>query len=114
MATGLIDIMKRAAVDVVENNKPCDVRYGTVISISPLEIRLSTQLILPAEVLIVPKQLTNYSVEITSVSTSEENITEGDMSNKTRIIIHNALSVGDKVALLRESGGQQFYVLDRI
>lgn len=31
-----------------------------------------------------------------------------------KITIHNALKVGDKVALIRKTGGQSYFILDRI
>jgi hypothetical protein len=33
---------------------------------------------------------------------------------KKKIFIHNKLKVGDKVALLRRQGGQDYYILDRL
>ena len=65
MSTGLIDIMKRAAMEANENSKPCDLRYGTVISENPLSIQITSQFILPESILIVPEHLTDYEVETT-------------------------------------------------
>lgn len=104
MATGLLDIVKQAALDAMDNEQPCDLRYGTVISVDPLKIRVTSVLILPSSVLVVPERLTNYSVSITDKVLDE---------TKT-ITINNALNVGDKVALLRKHGGQSYFILDRI
>lgn len=115
MATGLIDIMKRAAVDAVENGKPCDLRYGTVISISPLKVQITPQFILPKSALIVPQHLTEYTVKVNVDWTTDEveAHTHKVEGNKT-LKINNSLKVGDKVALLRQSGGQSYLILDRI
>lgn len=64
MATGMIEIMKMAAMDAIENGKPCDVRVGTVTSVSPLKIKINDELILPESVLIVPEHLTDYTVGV--------------------------------------------------
>lgn len=90
MATGLIDVMKRAALDVNSNMKPTDLRYGTVISVSPLKVRITNNFTIPSSMLIVPKRLTK------------------DAQNGV------PLAVGDKVALLRQQGGQYYFVLDQI
>lgn len=110
MSTGLIDIMKRASVGAIEASKPCDLRYGTVISANPLKIRVTNQLVLTAGVLIVPQHLTNHTVDVSATI----NLPESSTGSISRLTINNALKSGDKVALLRESGGQRFYVLDRI
>ena len=130
MSTGLIEIIKVAAMEAVENSKPSDLRFGTVVSISPLKIQISSNLTLPESVLIVPKHLTDYSVVtsmggkhdmnisvvgntlfITDSNSNEDTPTEVD---ERTITIYNALAVGDKVALVRNQGGKTYYILDRI
>ena len=105
MATGLTEVMKLAALDVVDNAKMCDLRWGTVISASPLKIQITNQFILPASMLVVPKSLTKYDIEL--------NLMIGDVTIDS-ITIDNSLRVNDRVALLRQGGGQSYYVLDKI
>lgn len=148
MSTGLLDIMKRASLDAFENSKPCDLRYGKVISISPLKIQVTQHFIIPESILIVPEHLTDYEVDVTidwktesaglhnhpytgttdsAASESGESHSHGvsgttdsngthlhDIVGRKPMIVHGALRVGDKVALLRQAGGQHFLVLDRI
>ena len=102
MSTGLIKIVKQAAMDAVENGQPCDWRTGVVTSVSPLKVQITPQFILPQSVLVVPKHLTKEEISITF----------GDETKK--ITIHKALSKGDKVVLLRQKGGQSYLILDRI
>lgn len=124
MATGLIDIMKRASIDATENSQPCDLRIGTVVSTSPLKIRVTQQLVLPESLLIVPQHLTDYRMDVT-VDWSTEHESGGSLDaafeshahkikGKKSVLIHGALKSGDKVALLRKQGGQSYYILDRI
>lgn len=141
MASGLIDIMKRAAIDAEEAGQPCDLRTGIVKTVSPLSIQVSSQLVLPEGLLVVPRSLTDYTVSV-SMNWSTESAgnhshgysgtdSRGDShsgttdpagththqlvsGNSKTMTIHNALKVGDKVALIRKRGGQFFYVLDRI
>ena len=104
MATGLIDIIKRAALEAVNNEQMCDLRYGTVVSINPLRVQITAQLTVPSSLLVVPQRLTDYTV----------NVTVDGQSNVTTAVVHGALKIGDKVALLRKQGGQSYFILDRI
>lgn len=124
MATGLIEIMKRASLDAMDNAQICDLRFGTVVSANPLKIQVTNQFIIPRALLIVPEHLTDYDVEVTiDWSTSSESGGSGESSfsshrhtltGKKTMTVHNALKVGDKVALLRKQGGQSYFILDRI
>lgn len=129
MATGLIDVMKRAAIDANESNKPADLRFGTVTSTSPLKIQVTNQFILPESILIVPEHLTDYEIKVTvkdeyEWATKNRSGGGGDASfashnhdiafNEKKILVHGALKLGDKVALMRKQGGQFYYVLDRL
>lgn len=95
----LLDLIKKAALDAVKAQKPVSVFYGTVISISPLKIQLSTNLILTKEFLVVPKSLTDYKIKIEidcstektstntshkhTVSYSDQYTSDGEEDNKS-------------------------------
>lgn len=108
MSTGLLNIIKRASLDAVDNAKMCDLRYGKVVGVSPLKVQITNQFTLPSSLLTVPQHLTDYSV---SVNISDEENAEGEPKY---MVVHNALKIGDKVALLRSQGGQSYFILDRI
>ena len=129
MSSGLIDIMKRSALEAVEAGKPCDLRYGTVISEKPLKVRVTNQFIVPESILIVPEYLTDYEIEVTITPdydwvTQNRSGGSGDPAfashnhdihfNRKKIKIHGALKVGDKVAMIRQAGGQHFFIIDRL
>lgn len=129
MATGLLDIMKRSALDAVDNAKPCDLRYGTVVSIAPLKVRVTNQFIIPESMLVVPEHLTDYELEVTikpdyewktieksggSEAASFESHTHDIYFERKKIKVHGALKVDDKVVMARKSGGQHFLILDRL
>lgn len=116
--------VKLAAQQMMDNSKMCDLTFGKVTSVSPLKVQITNMLTLPQSVLIVPKHLTDYTVDIT-VDWTTENKSGGsgessfashnhDINGKKQIKVHNALKVGDKVALIRKTGGQSYYILDRI
>lgn len=98
MASGLLKLIKEAAWDAVENSQICDLRYGEVVSIDPLKVRITPQFTLPSSLLIVPHSLTKYNVNF----------------NGSFLTVDNSLKIGDRVALLRQQGGQTYFILDRI
>lgn len=124
MASGLVDIMKRAAMDAMDNQQPTDLRVGTVVSVKPLRVQITNQLTIPESLLIVPESLTDHSVDVTvewvtvskSGGSGESAFSSHNhsISGKKQMTVHNALKVGDKVALIRKHGGQSYFILDRI
>jgi hypothetical protein len=102
MSTGIIKVIKQAALEAVENGQPTDLRYGVVTTTAPLRIQITPQFTLPSSALVVPKRLTDHTIEV---------VTDG--VTKT-ITIKNALQKDDKVALIRQKGGQSYFVLDKV
>lgn len=102
MSSGLVGAIKTAALEAVNNAQMCDLRYGTVTSVSPLKVKVTNQFVIPSSLLIVPQRLTDSKVEM---------VIDGETKTVT---IKNALKTGDKVALLRKQGGQSYFILDRI
>lgn len=72
MATGIIDIIKRASLDAVDNAQMCDIRYGTVTSVKPLKVYVTNNFTIPEKLLIVPEHLTDYQVEFTFDNESDD------------------------------------------
>lgn len=123
MSSGIIEIVKVAAMEAIANSKPCELKTGTVISVKPLRIRVSNDLTLPEAVLIVPQRLTDYTIEISGKSANvfsvEGNtlfIQDGDSADESTetITVHNSLKIGDNVILIRNQGGKSYYIADRI
>lgn len=139
MSTGLGKLIKIAALDAMNNSQICDWKVGTVKSVSPLRVAITNQLVIPSSLLVVPEHLTDHSIECTisqqSQSTSGEteiaegldgesdaiinhthkfNMTTQGGESLSTVTFHNALQIGDKVALLRKQGGQSYLILDRI
>lgn len=133
MSTGLIDIMKRASIDAMDNAQMCDLRYGKVVSTKPLKVQVTNLFTIPEALLVVPEHLTDHKVSVTidwdtenhththSISDSYtgggsagSNTHKHDITGKKTMTVHSALKVGDKVALLRKQGGQSYFILDRI
>jgi hypothetical protein len=124
MSSGLVQVIKEIAMDAVDNSKIPDLRFGTVISDSPLKVRVTNQFIIPSSMLIVPQNLTDYEVDITIDASygwnTENKLVNGEPHNheltigEQKLKIHNRLKIGDKVVMLRKQGGQSYFILDRI
>ena len=118
MSTGLVETIKKASIAANNAEQPCDLRYGTVVEVSPLTVRITNQFTLPSSLLIVPQHLTDYelSVTLTTPSETEDEKNESDEPEVGEQVlkVFNALKVGDRVALLRKRGGQSYFILDRI
>lgn len=126
--TGFLKVIKQAALDAVNAQKPVQVCYGTVTEESPLEITVDQKTILEAEDLIICRNVTDYECDVefslkteklqhshtgvhgpTSVQTLQY-----EVKNKKKMKVYNALKKDDVVFLIREQGGQRFIVIDRI
>lgn len=64
-ATDLIRIMKKAALDVVDASKPTAIRFGKVIRINPLKIKIEQKITLTEQFLILTRNVTDYKVYMT-------------------------------------------------
>ncbi|MCF6515550.1 DUF2577 domain-containing protein [Lactobacillus sp. S2-2] len=82
------------------NTDYSDVVFGKVVSDSPLKVQYANDLILTKEFLIVSKYCTDYEEEI-------------EIDKKKKKIKHfNKLKKGDDVTMLRQDGGQGFFIIE--
>lgn len=131
VGTHWLDYVKQAAVQAVKAGNPCDYTIGTVTSISPLKIKLSEGdgLELPADFIHLSRNVTDYETTVTisddyGWKTKDKGGGSGysayethkhDISlSKKKIKVHNALKKGEKVLMIRKSGGQDYIVIDRV
>lgn len=123
----MADFMKtcqEASVRAVEAGKPSDVFFATVTSVSPLTLFVDSKLIITEEFLELARNVTDFDTEVT-VDWLTENRSGGSgdasfsshnhgITGRKPIRVHNALKVGERVILLRKSGGQTFVIIDRV
>lgn len=113
----LIGLIKKAAVDAVEGEKPAGVLFGTVTSISPLQINVEQRLTLSGEMLVLTSNVRDYDV---GLDVNWQTGSGGDPSHshavtgRKTVTVRNGLQIGEKVILLRMQGGQRFLILDRV
>lgn len=96
--SNIVQLIKQIAVEAVKAAKPCDYTIGTVINTSPLKIKISQTLTLDEDFLDLSRNVTNFETKINGQITTVE----------------NELKVGEKVLMIRKSGGQKYAVIDRV
>lgn len=86
MTSGIVPAIKTVAMEALEASKPCDWMLGEIVSLSPLIVQLNDM---------------NLTSEFLKIGhTFKNGLTE------------QLVEVGDKVIMLRQSGGQLFYIMD--
>ena len=110
MLNELLQVIKSVARDQYDASKPSDVTFGTVISVSPLEINIDQRMTLPAEFFILTKAVLDHYVDITVSHVTEDRAGGGgyaefashnhDYKGRKKILVHNGLKTGEKVILV--------------
>lgn len=99
----MMEIIKRAALDAVDESNPMTLMYGTVTRTSPLEVNIEQRFTIPREMILLTSNVINKQTDIRIANEQREHAT-----------IYNALNTGDKVLVLRVQGGQKYVILDRL
>ncbi|VTY47494.1 DUF2577 domain-containing protein [Veillonella parvula] len=119
----IVNIIKEIASTVIQNGEPMEVIVGEVVSASPLEIKIDPKLTIPEENIVLTKNTSEWTMEM-SVDHVTENRSGGggyaefashnhEYKGRKKYLVHNQLVVGDKVIMLKETGGQRYIALDR-
>lgn len=99
----LSESIKEITKGYINNMNICDVLNGEITRVNPLEVKVSAQLILSEEFLIIPEfiQREKYDIEI-------------DGTEKEIIFKNKKLKKGDKVIIVKSTGGQRYLILGRV
>lgn len=95
--------MKRLALQTYENSQPCDVCFGTVISVEPISViieQMKSPLVASQLIICDHLKKRKYPVSIGA--------------EKGTVEIPSELQNGSKVVMLRKSGGQKYLILSTI
>lgn len=120
----MLSIIKDIVHASMDASELADVMIGEVTSTVPLEITLESKLPIPADCIVLTKNTCEWSVDMTvSHRTEDASGGSGDAAyaphhhgyvGRKTYLVHNGLALGDKVIMLRESGGQRYIALDRV
>lgn len=97
-----IDNMRSIMVQAVEAGKPCDLLQGTVLTASPLSVKIDQKTTVAGVQLLLPHYLTDHPEQMNIPGIGE-----------VEVVIRNALKPGEAVLLLQKRGAQQYLVIDR-
>ena len=98
----LMDGLNMIAQDNAKANKPADIAYGTVSSISPLTVKLDdTMLPIPDVALVLTENVKSRSAKVQG-------------GGGGTVVINEGLAVGDKVVMLRVSRGNRYIILSKV
>lgn len=105
----MLGAVKLLAYDVLQQENLTDICYGTVTETEPLKIVLEQKLELTESFLVlsqnVIKHTINYSMRRKD---SDENWVQYEM------IVEKQLKKGERVILIKMTGGQRYVVIDRV
>lgn len=120
----MVEAMKRIAVNAVNASNPTSLRFGKVISTSPLKIQIDQKMTLTKEFLILTRNVKDHQVDMTvDHETEYKSGGTGDSSfashnhaytGKKEFTVHNSLVVGDEVIMIQMQGGQKYIVIDKL
>ncbi len=118
-----VDVIKDIATTTVSASEPMEVIIGEVVGVNPLAIKIDPKLTLQEGNIVLTKNTCEWTMEM-SVDHVTENRAGGggyaefashnhDYVGRKKYLVHNQLVMGDKVILLKETGGQRYIALDR-
>lgn len=99
-------IGKVAEQTVIKKMYPSGIVVGTITSMSPATVKISDEITIPAEALIIGDQFAKFEFTTESAGSSGYRHTHN-------IKWDNSLKVGDVVYMLRDTGGQTYYIFRR-
>jgi hypothetical protein len=124
--TEFLKQMQEVVKNTNEAGQPADYVFGTVTKASPLQIQVSQKIVLTDAQLALTRNVTDYEVNVSITGWKTQTKSGGsgyaefashnhDIEiSKSKMTIHNALKVGDKVVMMKQKGGQQYLVIDRV
>lgn len=124
MSNQLMNALQKLAYNTYQAGKPADYILGVVETVDPLVIRLDAKETITEEFLVLTDAVRDYDVDIT-VNHTTENAAGGSgyaeyashdhgYKGRKRITVHNGLTPGESVVMLRQLGGQEYLVISRI
>ena len=121
MQNSLLQIIKKAALETVENSKPVEILNGLVTSLEPLRIKLNQFLTIDENFIIKPESLFEHEL---GINVNEQRIILKDeneeskeyevTAQKIKVRIESQIKGNDKLLLLRTQGGQKYLILDKV
>lgn len=107
----MFDVIKQLALDVMEGHTYSGFCIGEIQTVNPLSVVLEDNLMIEERFLILSEYVTTFE-ERGKIRTWTS--TEGDTWSEYRLEVDRELKVGEKVCLIKDNGGQRYFIIDRI
>ena len=105
----MLEAVKLLAYDVLQQENLTDICYGTVTETEPLKIVLEQKLELTESFLVLSQNVTKHTINYSMRrKDSDENWVHYEM------IVEKQLKKGERVILIKMTGGQRYVVIDRV
>ncbi len=105
----MLEAVKLLAYDVLQQENLTDICYGTVTETEPLKIVLEQKLELTESFLVLSQNVTKHTINYSMRrKDSDENWAHYEM------IVEKQLKKGERVILIKMTGGQRYVVIDRV
>lgn len=105
----MLEAVKLLAYDVLQQENLADICYGTVTETEPIKVMLEQKLELTEPFLVLSQNVTKH-YESFYMRKKDSN----DVWEHYEIIIEKELKKGERVILMKMTGGQRYVVLDRV
>jgi hypothetical protein len=121
-------------MNAVKASSPAGITFGTVTAVNPLSIKIDEKKVLTSPFLVLTSLVSNFTVNVTVDHQTEpetahthaikDTYTGGgsslptthyhEVSGTKDVRVNLGLKIGEKVALIKDQGGQKYVVLDRV
>lgn len=83
--SNLVQLIKKIALEAINASKPCDYSIGVIIKTEPLTVKISNNITI-----------------------------DEDFLHLTQTVSQTPLQNGDKILMIRKSGGNEYTVIDKV
>ena len=108
----LVDALKKMNDKQAQRNMNVEIMYGTVINLTPLEIKVDNRFILDEDFLVLTTNVKYKELDLSHTHSYSGGTTGAGLNSP--IVINEGLTLNDNVMLLRADKGQKFIVLDKL
>ncbi len=108
----LVNSLKRMNNNLNERNMNDKIIFGEVIETNPLKVKADNRFIIDEDFLILTTNVKEKKLNLQHLHSYSGGSTGTALDDEITVI--PALSISEKVMLLRIKGGQEFIILDRL
>lgn len=105
----LYGAIKHMIADALDYYEMCDMELGLVMSVKPLEVKLSDRIILKATQLLLTQTVVQKTINCAHTHKSDDPV-----GLPAPIVVREGLKTGDEVLLLKVAKGQKYIIISKV